>query len=139
MNLEAFLNPVEPENIRFVASKRFLDKDGKPVVWELKPVSTEEDEALRKQCTKKVPVSGKFGQFTMETDYDLYLGKLAAKCTVSPDLDDSEFQDSFKVMGSDKLLKALLRPGEYAFYLKKVQEINGFDVGTEETVEQAKN
>ncbi len=42
-------------------------------------------------------------------------------------------------MGSDKLLKKMLRPGEYALYLKKVQEINGFDTTVEETAEQAKN
>lgn len=139
MNLNAFLHPVETGNIKFAASKRFVDEDGNPVIWELKPVTTEEDEALRKACTRKVPVSGKFGQFTMETDYDLYLGRLAAECTVSPNLNDSQFQDKAGVMGADKLLKALLRPGEYAFYLKKVQEINGFDVNAEELVNQAKN
>ena len=139
MNLDAFLHPVEMENIKFAASKRFVDENGSPVIWELKPVTTEEDEALRKSCTRKVPVAGKLGQFTMETDYDLYLGKLAAQCTVSPNLNDSQFQDRVVVMGSDKLLKALLRPGEYAFYLKKVQEINGFDINAEELVNQAKN
>jgi hypothetical protein len=42
-------------------------------------------------------------------------------------------------MGSDTLLKTMLTPGEYADYLTKVQEVNGFEVSFEETVEEAKN
>ena len=139
MNLSAFLNPVKQENIKFAASRKFVGQDVKPALWEIKAIATDEDEEIRKSCTKKVSVPGKYGQFTMETDYDLYLGKLAAACTVEPNLNDEKLQDAYKVMGSDKLLKKMLRPGEYALYLKKVQEINGFDTTVEETAEQAKN
>ena len=42
-------------------------------------------------------------------------------------------------MGADALLKTMLKPGEYQDLLKKVQEINGFDTGMDELVEEAKN
>jgi hypothetical protein len=140
-NLSAFLaqNVIKDDKIKYVASKRFLDQDKKPMEWELKSVTSAEDETLRKACTKKVPVPGKRGQFTQETDYNQYLGKLAADCTTFPNLNDVELQNSYGVMGADALLKTMLKPGEYADYLARVQEVNGFDTLMEELVDEAKN
>ena len=140
-NLSAFLaqNAIQVENIKHVVSKRFVDEEGNPIPWEIQCITSSEDEALRKACTKKVQVPGKKGQFTQETDYNLYLGKLAARCTVFPNLNDAELQNSYGVMGEDSLLKVMLKPGEYADYLAKIQEINGFDVTFEEAVDEAKN
>ena len=94
MSLSAFLaeNAVPVENIKFVASKRFLGEDGNPIPWEIKTITGTEDEALRKSCAKRVPVPGKKNQYQKETDYDLYLGKLAVACTVFPNLNDKELQ-----------------------------------------------
>ena len=139
--LSAFLyqNVKQDEKIKYIASKRFLDEKQKPIEWELTSVSSDEDEAIRKACTRKVQVPGKKNQYLPETDYDAYLGKLAARCTVFPNLNDSELQDSYGVMGADTLLKKMLKPGEYQEYLKKVQEVNGFDATMEDLVEEAKN
>ncbi|MGV8153429.1 MAG: phage tail assembly chaperone [Alkaliphilus sp.] len=139
--LSAFLseNVVVEENIKFAASKRFLDKDKNPMKWEIKSITSEEDEEIRRSCTKKVQVTGKRGQFTKETDFDMYLGKLAVKCTVFPNLNDAELQNSYGVMGADKLLKKMLKPGEYATYCEKIQEVNGFETTIDELVEEAKN
>lgn len=140
-SLSCFLsqNALKVENEKYVASKRFLDGKGKPVEWELCPVGSAEDEALRKECTKRVPVPGKRGQYTQETDYNQYLGKLAARATVFPNLNDQGLQDSYHVMGADALLKAMLTAGEYASYLEVVQKVNGFDAPMEELVDEAKN
>ena len=139
--LQAFLqsNAIKVENIKYSASKRFLDQDKKPVLCEIGSITTNEDERLRKECTKRVQMNNKKGQFTQETDFNLYLGKLAAKCTIYPNLNDVELQNSYSVMGADTLLKTMLTPGEYADYLAKVQEINGFDTSFEEMVDDAKN
>lgn len=67
------------------------------------------------------------------------MGKLAAACTVFPNLNNAELQSNYGVMGADSLLKAMLLPGEYANYLAKVQEVNGFDIDFDEMVEEAKN
>ncbi|KMY49235.1 phage tail assembly chaperone [Peribacillus loiseleuriae] len=140
-NLSAFLsqNAIKVENEKYVTSKRFVGEDGKPMEWEICAITSTEDEELRKSCTRKVPVPGKRNQFTPETDYNAYLGKLAARCTVFPNLNDAELQTSYGVMGADALLKVMLTPGEYADYLAKVQEVNGFEKSLEEAVEEAKN
>ncbi len=140
-NLNAFLNQnaLQNENIKYVASKRFIGEDKKPMEWEICCITSEEDEDIRKACTKKIQVPGKRNQFTQETDYNKYLGKLAARCTVFPNLDNAELQDSYLVKGSDALLKNMLKPGEYADYLAKIQEVNGFEITMEELVDEAKN
>lgn len=132
-------NAIKVENIKYVASKRFLDEKKKPLEWEIRSLTSQEDEDLRKECTKRIPINGRRGQFTLETDYNLYLGKLASKCTVYPNLNDAELQNSYKVMGADTLLKTMLTAGEYADYLAKIQEINGFDTSMEEMVDEVKN
>ena len=139
MNLSAFLNPVKEENVKLAVSKRFVDENGKPVEWEIKTITAEEDEAIRKACTKKVPVSGRKGQFTQETDFNKYLGTLAAACTVYPNLNSTELQNGYGVMGADGLLKKMLNAGEYTEYLAKVQELNGYNSSMDELVEEAKN
>ena len=141
MNLSAFLaeNAFSVENVKFAASKRFMGDDGKPMLWEIKTITGTEDEALRKSCAKRVPIPGKKNQYQKETDYDMYLGKLAVACTVFPDLNNKELQDSYKVMGADVLLKTMLSPGEYADYVQKVQEVCGFDTSLQDEVDEAKN
>ena len=141
MNLSAFLaeNALAVENVKFAASKRFMGDDGKPMLWEIKTITGTEDEALRKSCAKRVPIPGKKNQYQKETDYDMYLGKLAVACTVFPDLKNKELQDSYKVMGADALLKTMLTPGEYAEYLTKIQEVCGFDTTMQDEVDEAKN
>lgn len=141
MTLSAFLseNAIPVENIKFAASPRFVDENKKPMEWEIKTITGTEDEALRKSCARRVPVPGKRNQYQKETDYDLYLGKLAVACTVFPNLNDKELQDSYKVLGAEALLKAMLTPGEYAAYVEKVQEVCGFSTPIQEEVDEAKN
>ena len=126
------------ETVKYVASKRFIQNKN-PIEWELKPVSSSLDEAIRKECTKKVPIAGKRGQYTQETDTDKYIGKLCVACTVYPNLNDAELQDSYGVKSGDELLKKMLLPGEYTEYKAKVMEVNGYDMSMEELVDEAKN
>lgn len=141
MSLSAFLaqNAVKVDNIKHPVSHRFLDETGKPIAWEIKCITSTDDETLRKACMKRVAMPGKKNQYQRETDYDMYLGKLAVTCTVYPNLNDKELQDSYGVMGAEVLLKTMLTPGEYADYLTKIQEINGFDTTLQEEVDEAKN
>ena len=141
MSLSAFLaeNAEKVENVKFVVSKRFKDENSVPVPWEIRPITGNEDEAIRKSCVKRVQVPGKRNQFTQETDYNMYLGKLAVACVVFPNLNDQELQDSYKVMGAEALLKTMLTPGEYADLLTKIQEVCGFDTTIQDEVEEAKN
>lgn len=126
------------DTVKYVASNRFKEK-GKPVEWELKAISSSLDEAIRKDCTKKVPIVGKRGQYNQETDTDKYIGKLCVACTVYPNLNDAELQDAYGVKSGDELLKKMLLPGEYTEYKAKVMEVNGYDMSMEELVDEAKN
>lgn len=131
-------NATKDETVKYVASKRFVSK-GKPVEWEIKAIDSDEDEAIRKECTKRVPINGKRGQYNQELDTDKYTGKMCALCTVYPNLNDAELQDSYGVKTPDALLKKLLKPGEYTEYKAKVMEVNGYDMSMEELVDDAKN
>ena len=137
-DFSAFLkyNAETVENTQFPASSRIKDEAGKPMLWELRCISSTEDEEVRRQATKRVTNRG---QAASETDVSLYLGNLAARCTVYPDLNNKELQDSYGVMGAQQLLQAMLTPGEYAAYLRQVQTICGFDVPFAGLVEEAKN
>ncbi len=139
-DFKAFMagNAVENEIVEYVASKRFVEK-GKPIAWKLKAISSDMDETIRKECTKRVPIAGKRGQYNQETDTDKYLAKVAVACTVYPNLNDVELQDSYGVKSADALLKKMLKPGEYIEYKAKVMEVNGYDMSMEELVDEAKN
>ena len=126
------------ESVLYVASKRFGTKD-KPVEWELKPIDSDLDEALRKDCTKRVPIPGKRGQYNQETDTDKYIARMCVACIVYPDLNNAELQDSYGVKGADALLRKMLLPGEYTELKAKVMEINGYDMSMEDLVDEAKN
>ena len=91
-NLTAFLaqNAKQVENVKLVVSDRFTDEDGKPLEWEVRCISSREDETLRRDCQYRVQVPGKRGSFRQEFDNVLYLAKLAAACTVYPNLNDND-------------------------------------------------
>jgi hypothetical protein len=143
MGLSAFLkeNTVKKDNLKVIVSDRFREKDEEgndvPAKWEIKAITSEEEASIKEQCTKMERV-GK-GMTMPRTDFEKYNAKLAAACTVYPNLNSEELQESYGVMGEEKLLRAMLLPGEYSYYLNKVQEFNGFDYDMDEMVEEAKN
>jgi len=139
--LTAFMagNAAKAQNIKYVASKRFVDEENKPIEWEICSVTGDEDEKIRNKFTKRAQINGKKNQYTQDFDVTGYLGELAARCTVFPNLNDKDLQDSYGVMGADVLLKTMLNPGEYQDFLRKVQEACGFDTAMEDLVDEAKN
>ena len=142
LNLSAFLaeNAVKPVNVKYVASERMIDPEtGKPAEWEIRCLTSAEDEAIRRASIRRVPVPGRKNQFTNETDMNTYLGKLAVAATVFPPLTSAELQDNYKVKGAENLLKEMLTAGEYADYLAKVQQVCGFETTLQDEVNEAKN
>jgi hypothetical protein len=123
--LSAFMaqNALKIEPVEFLPSKRFLDGDGNPAPFTVGAVSGAEDELLRREATRRTPNA------PAETDYNQYIGLLAARCTLSPDLNNAALQNSYGVFSPDALLKTMLSAGEYADYCAKVQEVCGFEMG----------
>ena len=139
--LSAFLaqNAKKIDNQLIAASPRFIDDNGEPMLWEVCCITADENTQLRRECMRRVPASGgKRGQFTQEFDAAAYQAKIAARCTVFPNLDDAELQASYGVMGAEKLILTMLSPGEFEDYSAKVLEVNGF-TPLSELVDEAKN
>lgn len=140
-NLTAFLaqNAKKIENVRYVASDRFVDPDTQePMRWEICCITAAENAAIRKSCTRTVPVPGRKGQFTQDFDANAYLAKVSARCTVFPNLNEAELCQSYGAMDAEQLITTMLSPAEFEDYSTKVLEVNGFQSG-EEMVEDAKN
>ena len=139
-NFAAFMagNAKTIDTVEYVVSKRFVEKN-EPIKWVFKPIGSDLDEALRKECTKKVPIAGKRGQYNQETDTDKYIAKMCVACTVYPNLNDAELQDSYGVKSGEELLRKMLLPGEYTDLKTKIMEINGYDLSMDELVDEAKN
>lgn len=140
-SLSAFLaqNAKKIDNVSFVTSERFVDPEtGKPMEWEIGCITAEENVSIRKSCMKTVQVPGRKGQFTQDFDANAYLAKVAARCTIFPNLNDGELQQSYGVYGAEQLLVTMLTPGEFEDYSTKVLEINGFQ-SDDEMVDEAKN
>lgn len=84
------------------------------------------------------PGTGRKGQFTQDFDANAYLAKVAVRCTVFPNLNDAELQQSYGVMGAEQLITTMLTPAEFEDYSTKVLQVNGFQ-SSDEMVEEAKN
>ena len=52
-NLQGFLHPIQEQNKKIAVSKRFLDETGKPIEWEVRVLTAEEECAIRKGCMVK--------------------------------------------------------------------------------------
>lgn len=133
MSLKAFLNPIIPQNEKIVISKRFVE-NGKPVEWEIRPITEDENDFLMKKHTKKDKKTG-----AEIFDRQEYVNELVASAVVYPDLKNAELQKAYGVLGESDLLKKMLLIGEYAVLAQKVQELAGLDSDMGELVEQAKN
>lgn len=133
--LSAFLkqNKEGVENIKFVPSLRFKDEEGKPIEWEIKPITSKKADLIREACTTQ---KGK----NFKVDSKKFNKLLAVECTVFPDLNDKELQDSYGVMGAEQLIQELLDvDGEYQGYINKILDVCGYTKSEQDLVDEAKN
>ena len=140
-NFSAFMksNKKQRKNELYAATKSLTDENGVPLLWELRAITTRENEAIRGECTTEVQVPGKPGMYRQRVDTTEYQSKLMAAAVVMPNLNDAELQDSYGVMSPEELLKEMLDDaGEYANLAIKVQQISGF-TSLAEDVETVKN
>ena len=141
-NLSMFLkkNKIQKENTTYPATKSLLDEDGKPLLWEVKPLTTKDNENIRESCMFDVPMKGKPNMFRQKLNTSLYLAKTMVASIAFPNLYDVELQDSYGVKTPEELLKEMIDdPGEYNEFAAFIQQFNGFDTTMEEKVEEAKN
>lgn len=140
-NLSMFLkkNKKQRENIFYAASADFTDENGKAALWELRAVTTAENDRIRDDCTKEIK-DKKSGIVRQKVDQNLYLARLACASIVFPNLNDAALQDSYGVKTPEALLKEMIdNAGEYSALVAKVSELSGFDREPADEVEEAKN
>jgi hypothetical protein len=116
-------------------SKRFIGEDGEPLKWKFKGVTETVNAEIKAHCTKMVTEKG--GKQRVHFDSNKYTAELAAEAVTYPDLRNAELQQSYGVLGADKLLQEMLSAGEFAKLHEAVQEVCDFDL--EEAIEEAKN
>ena len=132
-------NKTERKNTTYPATKSLTDENGKPLLWEIQPLTTKKNEVLRDSCTMEVPVKGKPNMYKEKLDTSKYTAKLIAESVVFPDLKDKELQDSYGVMTPEALIMEMVDdPGEYANFAQFITEFNGF-TDINDDIEEAKN
>lgn len=140
-NLSLFLkkNKKEKKNGYYAATKSLCDDNGKPLEWEIKALTTRETDAIREECSKDVPVSGRQGQWRRKIDSTMLCRKLLVAATVFPDMHNAELQDSYGVKTAEDLVAAMVdNPEEYNNFVEFVQEFSGFE-SMDDKIAEAKN
>lgn len=133
-------NKAVKENGFYPATKSLCDEKGKPLEWEFKHISSKENEEIREGCTIDIPVTGKPNMYRPKLKSSLYIRRMIAASVVTPDLFDSELQDSYGMKTPEDLLMAMVDdPGEYNDLAAFVQKFQGFNVSFEDKVDEAKN
>lgn len=129
-DLSLFLkeNKKKKENGFFAATKSLCDADGKPLMWEIKPLSTRDDQELRDECTVQKLIPGKNGEQQLRFDSRKYLVRMMTECIIFPDLDDKKLQDSYGVKSAEDLIVEMIDdPDEFNEFAGFIQEYSGFD------------
>lgn len=126
------------ENKKVVVSNRFKDEKGKPIPFEIKALSADENDELQRRCMISIPVPGQRGQYTRELDQIKYTAMLLTESVVYPDLNEAELQDSYGVRGAESLLRKMLYTGEYNVLAQEVMALSKVE-GLADLVAEAKN
>lgn len=138
-SLEAFLmqNKVEKEPEKVYVTDSFIDENGKPIYWEIRPIGSDEEKKISDSVTKNEK-DKRTGTITQIRDDAEYLARLSAQAVVFPDLGDRELQESYGRRVTDKttLLRKMLSVGELVNLAENVMRISGLAVDEEDTIAQ---
>ena len=128
------------ENVQYAVTKSLTDEKGQPLLWEIRPLTSKETNKLTDECTFQEQVPGKPNVFRNKINSTKLLQKMMVASVVFPNLNDKDLQDSYGVMTPEELITEMVDdPGEYNNFGKYLNELNGFNEGKNEKVEEAKN
>lgn len=124
----------------YAPTKDFVDKNGNPRKWRFRPITSNQFNAIRDECTTRKQIPGKYGQYIDVVNTNQLNDKMIAACVTYPNLDNAELQDSYGVTTPEALLHSLVTlPGEYADLIEYVNNLCGFGTSLEEKVDEVKN
>lgn len=133
-NLSLFLseNKIKRQNVKIALTDSFKDSEGNTLLWELRPVTTQEAEEIKAEATE-------YSEKGSRLNIVKYAENMVTKAVVYPNLYNAELQDSYGVKTPQALLKAMVdSPGDYARLEAEVQKLNGF-TSVKEDIDRAKN
>lgn len=141
MDMKSFFkeSAIPVENVKYAASDRFRGAEGNPLEWELRPLTSEEFEAILDKAKKKVPSPDNPRNLMVVTDQSKVRDEMLKASVVFPNLKAAELQDSWGTVGEIATLRAMLLPGEVNDLANVVQQISGFETGMEEKIKTVKN
>lgn len=141
-DLKLFLkgNKKERETTEYAATKSLCDENGEPLKWTIKALTTKENDQIREECTKEIPITGKPNMYRTKVNTSRYIAMMISRAVVFPDLNDTQLQNSYGVVTPEDLLKEMVdTPAEYDAFAQFVQQFSGFDTSLTEKVDEAKN
>jgi hypothetical protein len=127
-------------NTFYVASENFTDDKGNPIPWEIKSLSTKDNERIKDECTTIIETRDKGFRAYPKIDVKRLTAMQVVASIVFPDLYNAELQDSYGVKEPEELLFAMLdEAGDYQNLVQFVQRFNKLNVTLDEKIEDAKN
>jgi len=142
MSIKFFLkaNKKVKPNTFYTASENFIDEDGKPLEWEIKPLSAQDNERIKEECTTIIETRDRGFKAHPKIDIQLMQAKQIVASVVYPDLYNAELQDSYGVKEPEDLLFAMItEAGEYQNFVVFIQKFNKMNISLDEKIEEAKN
>ena len=122
-SVEAFLL----DNVESPIEKKKVHFDRFSVDWEIRSLTAEETNTLRKEATRPV-LNRQTHQTELQTDEDKFTGLMLTKAVVFPDLDNAKLQESYSCPGDPaKLLRTMLKVGEYQRLQQAVLDLSGLN------------
>jgi hypothetical protein len=132
-------NKIQKPNGFYAATKSLTDEAGEPLRWEMKPLSSRENDEIQQACSVEVPLKGKPGQFRSTIDNARYIRKAIAASVVFPDLSDETLLKSYGALRPEDLIEEMVDDaGEWSAFILFFNKFNGFASLAEE-IEEAKN
>ena len=142
MDFELFMKKNKVENnatTKYAPTKSLVGKDGKPLEWTFKKITSKENELIKEKAIQEVPIEGKKNQYRPKLNTSKYMTDLIIASTVEPDLKNKTLQDSYGVMGEEALLYAMVDDmNEFSKLEQFIQSFLGM-TSLDEEVEEAKN
>ena len=131
------MNPVSAEEVKeVVISKRFVDKDGKPIPFRIKTIMQEENERITRKCRKVETIRG---QRVESLDNQKYNRALIVACTVEPDFRNADLCKAYGTVDPLDLPGKMLTVGEANNLAREILDLNGFSDEAEQLEDEAKN
>lgn len=133
-------NQVKKESVRVIVSNSFVDDEGNPIPWEIRPITFDENEKIMNAPQVTVEETDRrTGTKTYRTIDTEYVAAICAQAVVFPDLGDRGLQKSFETMtgkriqSKTQLIKNMLTVGELSKLSEKVIEIS--DLGDDNSLD----